>query len=156
KGFTLVEMMVAIGLMGILSLAVTSMLSMQRQQMRMLTQRQEQMDIKSVLLKQLSNSKTCTWQLLNQSFLASPVPTPASPSATVIPLRNQTIYSGSDPANDSTSVPIVTAGTLVQGTTTQLKVNTVTFENIYSVNASSNEYAGSFRVTFKKTPDGMT
>lgn len=147
NGFGLVQVVIASSIMVVLSLGMATMFMSQQSQVKILSQKQEIIDLKNTLLRQISNSSVCSWQLANKTFSINPIPTLTAPSATVIALANNTIYTGTDNA----SPPIARKDNAIVGTSTNLVVESVSFQEIYQVNAASNEYLGSFVISFKQS-----
>lgn len=65
NGFSLIEILIASGIIAIVAMAMASMTSSQQKQMRLLEQKSETIDLKNTLAKLLYDPAICTTQLQN-------------------------------------------------------------------------------------------
>lgn len=141
SGFSLVEVLITIGLFSFFGMVFASVLQSQRQQIRALIQKQESVELKDLMQRQLSRSAVCTWQLKDKVIDVSAPPTQANPSPTV--LLFDELYQG----EDASSALIAKANDRLPGTQNGLKVSEIRFRSVYAT-GNANEYAGVFEVDF--------
>ncbi|MBL7557691.1 MAG: hypothetical protein JNM24_17815, partial [Bdellovibrionaceae bacterium] len=144
RGASLIEILISIGILGILSVAFMNTLLTQQKQIRHLSQKQEIADLKSYIQSTFTNSDSCSCSLR---------PTDVSTPGTLV--FNSTIVDGSL----SMSIPqikegcsvgaanIIKAGELIPGTQTQLRVKDI---NLVEIKPGGNplEWYGFIQVSF--------
>lgn len=142
KGSTLIQVLIAAGLMSILALGFSSIISQQHKQIKVLEQKSETLDIKNEILIALSKQDICACNL-NPSKLA-PVGTRAAIEFSTSPatfnltdgLRTQ--CDGAYPKFLSTD----------KKTMTSLTVDRITIEELTQIDATSNQWTGRMEVAF--------
>ena len=143
RGGSLMEVIVAVGIMGILAAGMASMFDGQQKQIRALLQKQEMIELKNNMLRQLSSAAVCTWQLQDKRINVDGTYSELAPSPTVLNLTGGTLYAGPS----STSAPLAIAGQRLPASLARLEVAAVTFKNIYPT-GNPNEYKGVVEVSF--------
>jgi type II secretory pathway pseudopilin PulG len=144
-GFTLVETLIAAGILVTVMLASISMVNSQQKEIRSLMQKTEAVELKNLMTEVFANSIVCTGHLKDLAVdVASASTTTTSP--TVLNLSN--IYYG-DPV---TSGPLASAGKALPLSQHGLVVDKISFKNILAT-GNPNEYKGQFEVSF--TSDSM-
>ncbi len=138
------QVLVSIGIMGILLLAMVSMLQTQQKELRSIRQKQEAVELKSTMLQQMLKSDICTWQLKDKVIDVSLVTTEASPSPTVVELN--VLRQGPDVS----SAMLAQAGEKLPFTTTGIRVASISFRHIFAT-GNANEYTGVFEVSFDES-----
>ncbi len=145
-GFGIIETVIALGIMTIVGLGMMTMFDSQQKQIRYMQQKQDLVELRSIMQRQLSMTNVCTWQLRDKTFDAA-----TNPSATVLNLLNNTLYAGPDAA----SSPIAAAGQFLPGTLNRVLVTGITFKEI-TATTNTNEYKGIFEVSFGASALGTT
>lgn len=143
SGAGLVEVLIAVGIMGIVMMGMTSMFDSQRQQLRILSQKQDLIDLKNIMLNQLSKASVCTWQLKNKQINNASPTSPTSFSPTVLTFTGNTIYSGINAA----SAPLAVEGAPIPNSLNGVVIESVRFKDIYAT-GNTNEYRGVIEVAF--------
>jgi len=142
-GFSLVEIIIGLGLIGVVIMVMMTVFNNFFQKMHSLGRKQDVLELKAQMLQHLNRPEVCTWQLRDKVIDVSMAPTLASPSPSVVSLSDDTIYLG---LNNSSAV-MARRGERVPASTSNLSVAAVSFRNIYSTGVI-NEYRGQFEVIF--------
>lgn len=143
RGTSLIEIIVVMGIFGIIAAAMATLFSNQQHQMRILTQKQELLDLKNILLMQLSRPEICTWQFKDKRVDLSGSPTASNPSPSKVELNQ--LYHGPD----TTSALIGETGQLLPGTQTRIRVSKISLEGFYT-SGNPNEYIASLKVVLEE------
>lgn len=141
-GFSLVEVLVAIGIMGIAFFAFMSTILSQQKEMKFLEQKSEVLEIKNLIGTVLGNSQICGWQMaaesalhpMNMTGVTTTVPSPST-------LSLAKIYSGPD----NTSQIIFQTGQRVPRTVNPIIAGTTILRDA-KASGTPNEYIGEFVV----------
>lgn len=141
-GFTIIEVMIAMAIMMVVVLGIMSLNNSQQKQSKSLSQKQELIDLKNALLSQITKSDVCSFHLKDKVFNAATTPTQQTPSPTIIsfPQLNH--------AADPNSATIAKVGEKLPGTMTNLKVQSITFKNIFAT-GNLEEYRGVFEISME-------
>ncbi len=143
-GFSLVETIIASGIAVFIILAVTSIFTTQLNQIKGLNQKQEMLELKSLMLEQLSKPGVCSWQLHDKVIDVSGSTTESSPSPTILNLVS--LHQGTS----TTSALIARSSQRLPNTQHGIVVRNVTFRGIYAT-GNPDEYVGRFEVAFDQS-----
>lgn len=135
-GFSLVEVLIAIGVMAIFAMGFASYISYMSKELRYTSQKMESMETRSSLGRLLSDLPTCSCQL---SLHASPFDT----TATNPTLAVAQIQTGCDPS----SPVFIRAGEMIANSGTQLAISALQIQEIESMGVSD-RYRGRLVAAF--------
>lgn len=133
NGFSLIEIMIAAGLIGIISAAIMSMTTAQQKQMRLLEQKSETIDLKNTLAKLFYDPAICTSQLLNLQLI---------PNATSF--NDQAIVS----ISPIVAGPVASISTALPNSATGIKVDGLHLQNFVLIKPQF--YKSTLKVNFDK------
>jgi hypothetical protein len=140
-GFSITEVLVAVGVLTMVSLGMIESLSRMHGQLRGISQKQEIVELKNLMTQQLAKPGVCTWQLKDQVIDVSMATTDVSPSPSTLNLSE--LHMGPD----ATSPLLVKTGLAIPDSQSSLKVASILFKNIYAT-GNPNEYRGIFQINF--------
>jgi len=141
RGFSLIEVIVAIAISAVVLGAVSQLILSNQNQVRSLSQKQEIVELKNLIIEQLADLAVCSSKVQGQAVDISPVPTEAAPSPTVIDLSPYHQGAG-------TAGPVIAqAGQPLRSSQHGLVVSGVTFKNIYFTGVPE-LYNGIFEIAF--------
>lgn len=130
--------------MGVIAVGMASLVLTQQKQIRALFQKQDVLELRTIIMRQMSNPSNCTWQLKDQLISISPSPTSANPSSTLIRFGANTLFWG----QNNLFVPIAVEGQFIPNTNNRVRVLQIAYKNIFPISPGSNEYNGSIEVSF--------
>ncbi len=139
-GFTLIEMMVVVGITSILGTVFSTLISQMFSQQANLTESMEALDIKSGLMRMLNNSQTCTDNLKPGVSINPLAPPPAS-----ISLQSLDYYDSNGVKQNN----FVAVGQAVAGAS-RLKVGAISLVNINRIQPQS--YSADLHIVFDVPP----
>lgn len=143
NGFSILEVLIAGSIGMIVMLAITSMVSTQQTEVRSLQQKLEVVELKSTLIKSLSNAQVCTWQFQALTIDVTDA-TPLVPGSTSISLP--ALRQGSSVA----SPIIVSQGEKIPLSNYGLKVDKISLGKFVSTGLAD-EYQGVLEVSFQSS-----
>ncbi|MGE0764705.1 MAG: type II secretion system protein J [Bdellovibrionales bacterium] len=142
-GFSLVELVIAAGVIGFLSLLFLNFVTSLQNQMRALNQKNETLEVVKSVRQMMDNMSSCSFNLLTglpaTMDLSTTTTTVPSPTVINIPV----LRFGAAP----TASVIAQQAQILPGSHTGLRVNTITFDNIRAT-GNPNEYVGRLSVSF--------
>lgn len=141
-GLSLIEMLVAVAIGSIMLVMVASMFQAQQKEVRSLRQKQEVIELKNLMLAQLTKTEVCSWQLKGRMIDVAASPTAAKPSETVLNLKE--LRQG---LNNSSAI-VAKSGDSLPGSS--IKVKSITFKDIYPT-GNPDEYKGVFEISFDES-----
>lgn len=143
-GFGIIETLVCLGIMGVVAAGMASLFLAQQKQIRALLQKQEIVDLRTVVVRQLGITNNCTWQLKDKLISIAPPPTMTNPSSSVIRFSGNTLYWGTSIA----SVPIAVEGQFIPNSNNRVRIQEISYKNIYPTAPGSSEYNGTIEINF--------
>lgn len=145
-GFTLVEVMIALGILSIIGLGVTQLILAQFKMVRTIAQRQEIVSFTNLIVQQFSKPTVCGWQMLGRKIVANPIPTQAAPSSTKL------VFTELRQGENATSAILAKVGENLPGSSLGLLVNSISFSEIYAssvpAGGNANDYVGMLEIGF--------
>ncbi|NJL23893.1 MAG: type II secretion system protein [Calothrix sp. SM1_5_4] len=144
RGGSLIEVLVMLGVIGVVALAMMNLLQAQHQQIRVLSQKQEIIDFKNLVLQNALRPEVCSWQLKSTGATLdlSAATSETHPSASVINLP--ALYQGVD----VNSAKLAEVGNTLPGSLTGMVVQSIQFKGVYAT-GNPNEYRGFLEVVFE-------
>lgn len=140
-GFSLIEVMLGVGILAVISFGMAGSLSNMHSQLRGVSQKQEILELRNLITQQLSKPGVCTWQLKNLVIDVSQPTTETSPSPTVLNLAELRM------GPDASSPLLAKSGDRIPESLTGVKVTKIFFKNIYAT-GNPNEYKGLLQINF--------
>lgn len=136
----MVAALAALGISAVVVAVIMQMISEQNKSLKYYMQKSDVIELKNMLVQQLSLSSSCDWQF--QTFTESPKPaidvsTPAHLAAQVVPINK--IYAGDNTA----SLVLVDTATTLSG----LKVASIALKNLVAT-GGTDEYSGDVEISF--------
>lgn len=148
SGFSLVEALVVIVILGISASAFMSLISYMTNAQKTLAQKQEMLDLKQLLLSNFADPATCTCMLnsTNNTFNGFPLNFDSTgPNATI---ELSTLYAGCNALNQPVT-PIASEGALLLKSQNNVVVGRIFFDNINLTGGGNpNQYLGRFEIQF--------
>jgi prepilin-type N-terminal cleavage/methylation domain-containing protein len=141
NGFSMIEMLVAAGIVGIVALGFSSVIVNQQKAMVNLENKQESIELKNLLMQILTDGDVCSWQLEGETIKVPGTPTEKNPSDSVVSLK--TIYSG----ENKSSSKVIEVNKAIGSRTSSPIVSKIEFKNIYEL--SDDNYQGNFVISLK-------
>ena len=144
RGFSLLEVLLVTGIMGIVAVVFTSLLNAQQKSLRVIEQKQDLLALRGSLAQVMSLPGVCSWQLSGRVFNASAITGSALGSA---PWALNQIYLGDTAA----SPKLISRGETIGATAASPRVRAIEFHNIARVGPDS--YRGELTVAME--PDSL-
>ncbi len=141
-GSSLLEVIIVVGIMGIISMAMASMIVAQQTEMKALYQKSEAVELKTHVVTTFLRASVCTWQLAGKVVDLSTTTT-AVKSPTVIDFGATPLYEGLD----ASSSIIARAGALLPFSLNGIMVSSIRFKDILATGVP-NQYKGTFEIQF--------
>lgn len=152
----MVEVLIVVAIVGVISLVFSTLTVNQIRAAKAVTQRLEMNDLKQTLMTAISNTANCSC-LLNPvtnltdaaglRFNASQINIAAVPPVLgSMPLTS--INSACDTVSGAPILPIVSVNSPLQGSTSGLRVSSISVGNIRPFNPALNQFIGSYQVDF--------
>lgn len=142
KGFSLIEVMVAGVIMGIISLALMSMISNQRQELKSIGEKMLAFDVQSLVQRTMINSEYCGCAFNGKTFDSTKKNWNSFP--TDFPLGYGAGCAATATSNIKVGSPVLSS---------TVKVKSLTMENINEIIAGSGNYVG--QLTIELDPDTL-
>ncbi|MFL5784918.1 MAG: type II secretion system protein [Bacteriovoracaceae bacterium] len=134
RGFSLIQMMMAIGISGILAVAIASMTSNMNKDAKALGEKLASIDLTNLLLTSWADPSLCTTQLSGTTFDSTQLGTPSSPELNLPSIAGPG------------GVPIATVGGQVSPVAPGFKIETI---KVKSFSGSGDDYLASMQVNFE-------
>lgn len=142
EGQSLVQVMVAAGVLGVVILATTSMLTVQQKESRALTEKLAALDLEKLLLAALADGTVCTAELSNAAMNPS-APYTLSPTNPDFSIALNSIHAAGVPA----SPVLVSVGAAASPMSPTLKVSGISIGNFTGA-GPPNQYLAELQVSF--------
>lgn len=150
RGIGMAELLVAMAILGIVTVAFSQMMSDQQKQTRALSEKLAALDLQSLLLKIYADPSVCTFDLTNTVLPANPGNpqkfTDTLPTA-ISPISLSTIHSSAQGASPPV---LVSVGSSVNSS---LKIGSIRIANISKI--ATKQYLGELQITFTGTAAPM-
>jgi type II secretory pathway pseudopilin PulG len=128
SGFSIVEILIASGMLGILILGFISFMVMQQKEAKSLSQKLNTLDLEKLLMATLADGTVCTFELANP---AASTNNPIKFDSTALPTTSPIAISQIRASAISTAPNIVQAGAFVPGSK-ELTISDISLSNISS------------------------
>ena len=148
SGFSLIEVLVAITIIAVVVLASATMFSSQQTQIQNLSQRQDLLQLKNILIEQFSKANVCSWQLKDKLVDLSAAVDSNTPSLTTIELDE--LRHGPD----VTSALIAKKGEKIQGSTSGIFIEKIRIVEIFKT-GNPNELKAQINLDIDNTKNQM-
>ncbi len=142
-GFTIIEVLVAMGLLGIVAFIFGDIMYTQQREIRFMNQKGEAFELQTLIREALKSKAVCSWQLAHRviNVVGTTINNPSPTTLTI-----GTLYMG---LNNASGV-LAQAGFPVPQTSTGLIVQTVQFTKIFATGIPD-VYKGTFVINFAPT-----
>ncbi len=137
--------MIAVGILGVVSVGMASLFTTQQQEFKALAQKADTIELRNRVMNNLMRPAVCAWQLAGKVIDLSTTTTTV-PSPTVIDFGVVPLYEGLD----ATSGILAQSGNTVMYTHGGIVVDKVLFKDILSTGIP-NEYNGIIEIQFQST-----
>ncbi len=146
NGFSLIEVMIAIGILSIIIAGTTSYMTMQHREIKSLTEMLAKLDVEKFLIAALADGSVCSGELTNSALNPSaPYRINSTSAATLADtsISLNEIYSGSLP----TSPVLIRRGQPPSPMTNSLLIEDIRFGNLQATGVG-NQYLAQFTISF--------
>lgn len=144
NGFSLIEVMVAVSIMAVITLAFAEMVSAQHRQIKSTSEKMAIQDVKTRLKSAIQNSAFCDCLFAGRTFDLTALPITLSAPITLIPTNYQI-----PPAAPCTAGgTFLQEGTSFENTSVKVNMNGISLKNIVATIPGSSVYRADLEVTF--------
>jgi prepilin-type N-terminal cleavage/methylation domain-containing protein len=152
KGFSLVEMLVAAGIMGVIALSMSSLLVNQSKQTTFVENKLDRSELRNLMLQAFVDEDVCTWQLQGKGAIniaSATSSTVFSPTTMTIPK----LYLG----KNTTSAVLAAVGQHISSRGSSPVVKSIHFKNIYQPDPTNeNKIRGDIVIDFVEDKTQIT
>lgn len=139
-GFTIIEVLISVSILGIVGMGFMSMMEYMRKEIQSANRKVDLIELRRVTSNYMADLTNCGCQLnLNGGTIDTTVSSPATPETTISQIQTGCAVG---------STPVMISNHLVPGSSANLAVDTIKLQSIQSMGAA-NRYRGKFRVEFK-------
>ncbi len=146
-GFSLIELLVVLSILGIMSMALATLLSNQSKQQTIVMQKSEIIDLKQTIQNSMSNLLNCACLMNPTNNKSNEYPLSFDSTALPASIQLKYLYSACDATTKKPTFPLAQENTFLPGTQTHLKISKILLSNIQKT-GGINEFQGDFEVQF--------